>query len=135
MDIIFVKDYKSFIQNFGQKEKDNYVLNVSKLIKDKFSTKFIVPNKVQSFLLNYEIKKLLDKAITLKNDKYTKIVYLNSNLSAATVLNTIDFIEDEYSDFEFSYHLVNSEELGIEDLGESVKIINGDQPSSHSSPK
>lgn len=135
MDIIFVKDYKSFIQNFGQKEKDNYVLNVSKLIKDKFSTKFIVPNKVQSFLLNYEIKKLLDKAITLKNDKYTKIVYLNSNLSAATVLNTIDFIEDEYSDFKFSYHLVNSEELGIEDLGESVKIINGDQSSSHLSSK
>ncbi len=135
MDIIFVKDYKSFIQNFGQKEKDNYVLNVSKLIKDKFSTKFIVPNKVQSFLLNYEIKKLLDKAITLKNDKYTKIVYLNSNLSAATILNTIDFIEDEYSDFKFSYFLVNSEELGIEDLGESVKIINGDQSSPHSSPK
>jgi hypothetical protein len=135
MDIIFVKDYKSFIQNFGQKEKDNYVLNVSKLIKDKFSTKFIVPNKVQSFLLNYEIKKLLDKAITLKNDKYTKIVYLNSNLSAATILNTIDFIEDEYSDFKFSYFLVNSEELGIEDLGESVKIINGDHSSSHSSPK
>ncbi len=135
MDIIFVKDYKSFIQNFGQKEKDNYVLNVSKLIKDKFSTKFIVPNKVQSFLLNYEIKKLLDKAITLKNDKYTKIVYLNSNLSAATILNTIDFIEDEYSDFKFSYFLVNLEELGIEDLGESVKIINGDQSSPHSSPK
>lgn len=126
MDIIFVKDYRSFIQNFGQKEKDSYVLNVSKLIKDKFSTKFIVPNKVQSFLLNYEIKKLLDKAITLKNEKYAKIVYLNSNLSNATVLNTIDFIEGEYEDFAFSYFLVNSEELGITNLGDSVTIINGD---------
>lgn len=126
MDIIFVRDYKSFIQNFGQKEKDSYVLNVSKLIKDKFNTKFIIPNKVQSFLLNYEIKKLLDKAITLKKEKYTKIVYLNSNLSQSIVLNTIDFIEAEYSDFKFSYHLVNSEELGITDLGESVTIINCD---------
>jgi hypothetical protein len=126
IDIIFVRDYKSFIKNFGQKERDSYVLNVSKLIKDKFSTKFIVPNKVQSFLLNYEIKKLLDKAITLKNEKYSKIVYLNANLSTAVVLNTIDFIEAEYDEFLFSYFLVNSEELGITDLGDTVTIINGD---------
>lgn len=126
MDIIFVRDYKSFIQNFGKKEKDDYILNVSKLIKDKFSTKFIVPNKVQSFLLNYEIKKLLDKATTLKNEKYSRIVYLNSNLSATTVLNTIDFIGGEYPEFSFSYFLVNSDELDIDNLGEQVKIINED---------
>ena len=96
INIVFVKDYKSFILAFDKKDKSDYILNVSKLIKDKFNTKFIVPNKVQSFLLNYEIKKLLDKAITLKNDKYSRVIYLNSNLSITSILNTIDFINEEY---------------------------------------
>jgi hypothetical protein len=61
---------------------------------------------VQSFLLNYEIKKLLDKAITVKNEKYDQIIYLNSNLSTTTILNTIDFISDEYQDFEFKFSLI-----------------------------
>lgn len=107
MDIVFVKDYKSFIAVFKQKEKGDYILNVSKIIKDKFNTKFLVPNKVQSFLLNYEIKKLLDKAINLKNKKYSRIVYLNLNLSTTSILNTIEFINDEYSDFKFNYYLID----------------------------
>lgn len=106
ISIIFVKDYKSFILTFNKKDKSDYILNVSKLIKDKFSTKFIVPNKVQSFLLNYEIKKLLDKAITVKNEKYNRIIYLNSNISSTTILNTIDFISTDYPDFEFNYQLI-----------------------------
>lgn len=106
ISVVFVKDYKSFILTFSKKDKSDYILNVSKLIKDKFSTKFIVPNKVQSFLLNYEIKKLLDKAITVKNEKYSRIIYLNSNLSSTTILNTIDFVSDEYQDFEFNYSLI-----------------------------
>lgn len=114
IDIIFVRDYKSFISIFNKKDKSDYILNVSKLIKDKFNTKFIVPNRVQSFLLNYEIKKLLDKAITVKNEKYTRIIYLNSNLSITTILNTMDFINLEYSDFIFNYSLVNSIEYEIE---------------------
>lgn len=109
INIVFVKDYKSFISNFDKKDKGDYILNVSKLIKDKFNTKFIVPNRVQSFLLNYEIKKLLDKAITVKNEKYSRVIYLNSNLSTTTILNTIDFIESEYIDFTFKYSLVNCE--------------------------
>jgi hypothetical protein len=106
ISVVFVKDYKSFILTFNKKDKSDYILNVSKLIKDKFSTKFIIPNKVQSFLLNYEIKKLLDKAITVKNEKYDQIIYLNSNLSTTTILNTIDFISDEYQDFEFKFSLI-----------------------------
>lgn len=108
VSIVFVKDYKSFILTFNRKDRSDYILNVSKLIKDKFSTKFIVPNKVQSFLLNYEIKKLLDKAINVKNEKYSRIIYLNSNLSASVVLNTIDFITNEYPDFEFSYGIIST---------------------------
>jgi hypothetical protein len=108
VSIVFVKDYKSFILTFNRKDRSDYILNVSKLIKDKFSTKFIVPNKVQSFLLNYEIKKLLDKAINVKNEKYSRIIYLNSNLSASVVLNTIDFITNEYPEFEFSYGIIST---------------------------
>ena len=122
--IIFVKDYKSFIHSFKQKEKSDYILNVSKLIKDKFSTKFIVPNKVQSFLLNYEIKKLLDKAISLKNEKYDRIVYLNSNLSFTTILNTIDFIDSEYPEFVFEYSIIDSEDLELPEMEEKISIIN-----------
>ena len=80
ISLVFVKDYKSFILTFNKKDRSDYILNVSKLIKDKFSTKFIIPNKVQSFLLNYEITKLLDKAITVKNEKYNQIIYLNQKL-------------------------------------------------------
>jgi hypothetical protein len=93
VSIVFVKDYKSFILTFNRKDRSDYILNVSKLIKDKFSTKFIVPNKVQSFLLNYEIKKLLDKAINVKNEKYSRI---------------IDFITNEYPEFEFSYGIIST---------------------------
>jgi hypothetical protein len=107
IEVVFVKDYKSFILAFNKKDKSDYILNVSKLLKDKFSTKFLVPNKVQSFLLNYEIKKLLDKAISVKNEKYSRIIYLNSNLSATSVLNTIDFITNEYSEFSFKYRLIH----------------------------
>ena len=97
VSIIFVKEYKNFISAFERKSKEDYVLNVSKIIKDKFNTKFIVPNKVQSFLLNYEIKKLLDKAINIKNKKYTRVVYLNSNLSASIIMNTMAFVDEEYT--------------------------------------
>jgi hypothetical protein len=60
-------------------------------------------------MLVNEIKKLLDKAITVKNEKYTRIIYLNSNLSTMSILNTIDFIESEYLEFSFKYSLVNCE--------------------------
>ena len=125
ISVIFVKDYKSFILAFNKKEKSDYILNVSKLIKDKFNTKFMIPNKVQSFLLNYEIKKLLDKSINVKNEKYSKIVYLNSNLSESTILNTIDFISAEYQDFEFNYKLIvlSSDQEPIDILNESIQKI------------
>jgi hypothetical protein len=108
VSIIFVREYKNFISAFARKSKEDYVLNVNKIIKEKFKTKFIIPNKVQSFLVNYEIRKLLDKAISIKNKKYRRVVYLNSNLSSSVILNTIDFIEDEYQSIQFNYHIVES---------------------------
>ena len=117
VSIIFVKEYKNFISAFERKSKEDYVLNVSKIIKDKFNTKFIVPNKVQSFLLNYEIKKLLDKAINIKNKKYTRVVYLNSNLSASIIMNTMSFVDEEYTELKFSYFLVESKSLSDDPIG------------------
>ena len=60
LNVIFIREFRSFTSVYSKKGKDDYVLNVNKIIKDKFDSKFIVPNKVQSFLINYEIKKLLD---------------------------------------------------------------------------
>lgn len=111
VSIVFVREYKNFIGAFQKKSKEDYVLNVNKIIKEKFKTKFIVPNKVQSFLLNYEVKKLLDKAINIKNQKYKRVVYLNSNLSTSLILNTIDFIEDQYENLVFDFNLVKPKDL------------------------
>lgn len=114
ISIVFVREYKHFISSFQRKSKDDYVLNVNKIIKDKFKTKFIVPNRVQSFLLNYEIKKLLDKAINIKNKKYRQVIYLNSNISTPIILNTMTFIEEEYENLSFTYHLIESKSLDEE---------------------
>jgi hypothetical protein len=122
VSIVFVREYKSFISAFQKKSKEDYVLNVNKIIKEKFKTKFIVPNKVQSFLVNYEIKKLLDKAINIKNKKYRRVVYLNSNLSASTILNTVTFIEEEYSELKFIYYLIESKTLNEEEIDEISNI-------------
>ena len=123
VSIVFVREYKSFISAFQKKSKEDYVLNVNKIIKEKFKTKFIVPNKVQSFLVNYEIKKLLDKAINIKNKKYRSVVYLNSNLSASVILNTVAFIEEEYTDLKFTYHLIESGSPVEEEIGDIPRII------------
>ena len=108
--VIFVSEYKYFIRVFLKKTKEDYILNVSKIIKDKFNSKFIVPNKIQSFLLNYEIKKLLDKTLMTKSNKYKQIIYLNSNLSESTILNTVSFIEDEYPEILINYSVIETDD-------------------------
>lgn len=125
ISVVFVREYKYFIRVFEKKTREDYILNVSKIIKDKFKSKFIVPNKIQSFLLNYEIKKLLDKAINTKSKKYKRVIYLNSNLSESTILNTMDFINDEYTDFIFDYSIIEngSEEDPIRDIPELTRLI------------
>lgn len=122
VSIVFVREYRHFISAFNRKSKEDYVLNVSKIMKDKFKTKFIVPNKVQSFLLNYEIKKLLDKAINIKNKKYKRVIYLNSNLSTSSILNTISFIEDGYLGLVFSYQLIEPDNLNEDEIEELAQL-------------
>jgi hypothetical protein len=123
MEIVFVKEYKSFIFVFDKKSKEDYVLNVSKIIKDKFNTKFMIPNKVQSFILNYEIRKLLDKAIKIKNKKYKRVVYLNSQISSSTVSNAIHFIETEYPGLDLSFVLVKSKTVEEDDIPNDDKLV------------
>ena len=110
VNVVFVKEYRYYIHAFQKKSKEDYVLNVSKIIKEKFNTKFIVPNPVQSFLLNYEIKKLLDKAINIKNQKYSNVIYLNSNITYTSLLNTMQFIDLEYPDVDFTYKFIEYKE-------------------------
>lgn len=111
INIVFVREYKNFISVYSKKSREDYILNVSKIIKEKFDTKSVILNRVQSFLLNYEIKKLLDKAINIKNKKYKRVVYLNSNISASIIMNTMDLLEDEYPDHEFSFDLLESSDV------------------------
>jgi hypothetical protein len=124
LNVIFIREFRSFTSVYSRKGKDDYILNVNKIIKDKFDSKFIVPNKVQSFLINYEIKKLLDKAIHIKNEKYRNIVYLNSNISISTIRNAMHFINSEYYPINFTYELIEPKEFDGDGLDkiENLKI-------------
>lgn len=116
LNIIFIREFRSFTALHSKKGKEDYILNVNKIIKDKFNSKFIIPNKVQSFLINYEIKKLLDKAIYIKNEKYKNIIYLNSNLSITVIENAMQFIKDEYYPIGFNFTLIEPREFDNEGL-------------------
>jgi len=111
LNIIFIREFRSFSSIYSKKSKEDYILNVNKIIKDKFESRFITPNKVQSFIINYEIKKLLDKAINIKNQKYKKIVYLNSNLSVSLIQNAMEFISEEYHPIKFNFSLIEPKEF------------------------
>ncbi len=107
LDVVFIKEFKFFIKKYDKKQKEDYLLNVNKIIKDKFNTKFLVPNPVQSFLLNYEIKKLLDKAVNIKNQKYTRIIFLNSTITFGGIQNNIEFLDKEYLNVKFNYIMID----------------------------
>lgn len=121
IEVVFVKEHKFFIKKYEKKSKSDYMLNINKLIKDKLNSKFIVPNKIQAFVLNYEIKKLLDKAINIKNNKYSRIIYMNSDLSISGISNTIDFLDSEYEYVEFFYRVIDMREDFLE---EDIKRLN-----------
>jgi hypothetical protein len=101
IELIFVRDLKQFVELFSKKQKCDYLLNVTKIIKDKFGYDIVIPNKIQTFLITYEIKKLLDKAVNVRNKKYTRIIYVNSNLNLTVIKNTIDFLTIAYPNIEF----------------------------------
>lgn len=107
IEIYFVKDLRAYTDRFGKKSKSEYVLNVNKIIREKLEADFVVPNKTQAFLLNYEIRKLIDKVINAKSKKYTRLVYLNHNLDYAVALTTIDFLINTYLTIDFDCSLLD----------------------------
>ena len=107
LQIIFVKDQRQFVQVLQKKCKSDYLLNVNKIIREKFEQDILVPNKIQSFLINYEIKKLIDKAVNVRNRKYQRIIYVNSSISTNTILNTVDFLNSAYDDVIFDPLLID----------------------------
>lgn len=115
LEIIFVKDQRQFIQTFNKKQKCDYLLNVNKIIKEKFDHEILVPNKIQAFLINYEIKKLIDKAVNVRNRKYNRIIYVNAGLSISNINNTIKFLSSSYSTISFVPKLIDLD-LDIGDL-------------------
>lgn len=109
LTIVFVRDYKTFVENFSKKCKSDYVLNINKIVKEKFQTEIFIPNKVQAFLLNYEISKLIDKVIKIKNQKYSRLIYLNTELSPTGILNSINFLKTTYEWVEFDFTVIDPE--------------------------
>ena len=118
LEIIFVKDQKQFILAFSKKQKCDYLLNVNKIIRDKFDQDIVVPNKIQSFLINYEIKKLIDKAVNVRNRKYNRIIYVNSSLNPSTINNTIKFLGAAYATIKFAPTAVDLDS----ELGKTIGI-------------
>ena len=107
LTIVFVRDYKTFVEHLTKKCKSDYVLNINKIVKEKFQTEIFIPNKVQAFLLNYEISKLIDKVIKIKNQKYSRLIYLNTELSPTGILNSINFLKTTYTWVEFDFTVID----------------------------
>ena len=110
LTIVFVRDYKTFVEHFSKKSKSDYVLNINKIVKEKFQTEIFIPNKVQAFLLNYEISKLIDKVIKIKNQKYSRLIYLNTELSPTGILNSINFLQTTYNWVEFDFTVIDPDQ-------------------------
>lgn len=124
INVYFIKEYKFFFNKNNKKSPVDYILNIDKVIEEKTNgIPPIVFNNVQTFMLNYEIKKLLDKAITIVNEKYDNIIYINSNMTSGGVLNIIGHLENTYCGYSFNYVLLDREnEFG--DLSERSNKIN-----------
>ena len=73
INIIFAKEFKYAINKNYKKHKHDYVLNVNKLKNNLYNGFPIVFNKVQAFLLNYEIRKMFNKALNIPNKKYNTV--------------------------------------------------------------
>lgn len=110
INVYFIKEYKFFFNKNNKKNPVDYVLNVDKVIDEKMQgAPPLVFNSVQTFMLNYEIKKLLDKVITIANEKYDNIVYINGRMSSNGVLNVIGHLEKSYPDYQFNYVLLDKD--------------------------
>lgn len=123
IEIYFIKDYKNYVDNFGKKAKSEYVLNINKLIREKMDSDFAVPNKYQSFLLNYEIRKLIDKVINIKNKKYTRVIYQNYNLDYHIAEATLKLLQTFYPQITFEPFILESDNEFESFADREIKIV------------
>lgn len=122
LEILFVRDQKQFINKFNKKAKSDYLLNINKILKEKFEQDIVVPNKIQAFLINYEIKKLIDKAVNVRNRKYSRIIYVNHNLSLTSIINTLEFLNQSYSTVQFFAKVLDPEDEFENDRQDIVRV-------------
>jgi hypothetical protein len=123
INVFFVKEYKLFFNKHNKKSPVDYVLNVDKIVEEKIVNPPIVFNSIQTFLLNYEIKKLLDKAITIVNEKYDNIVYINTMLNSSCVLNVVNYLGTTYADYSFKYVLLDKEDEFVDAANASKGVL------------
>ena len=109
INVYFIREYKFFFNKNNKKRSTDYVLNVDRVIEEKMRTTSILFNHVQTFMLNYEIKKLLDKSITITNEKYDNIVYINSRMVSGSVMNVVGHLEKTYPNYRFNYVLLDKD--------------------------
>lgn len=119
MEILFSR-YNKFVYNkYNKKTKDEYVLNIDKIVKNKMNGTLMVMNKYQAFILNYEIVKLLQKVMNSSTIKYKKIVYVNQDMGVGSILNLKNLVEEKYPDVKFDYKIIYDED--DEDMVDAVK--------------
>lgn len=125
IDIFFTKKHKYF-NKLDLPKSNNYILNINSLMKEKLNTEFFVMNKIQSFVLNIEIKKCIDRSINLKNGKYDNLIYINENMNITSVLNMIRFIEATYKNIKFKYNVIDDSGSfkEIKEKRKDIKLVN-----------
>lgn len=122
MELIFTRYNKYVYNKYNKKQSDEYILNIDKLMKSKLDENISVLNVYQTFILDYEIMRLLSKII---GKTYNKIVYVNQNLSVTYILNMISLLEKKYPDETFKYTIYYDEDdLGIVDTVSKERDFN-----------
>lgn len=113
--------YKHIINKNRPKLKTDYILNVDKILTDKIECTSTILNRNQSFLLNYEIVKYLNKICKNDTNKYDDIIYVNKNLTSSSVINLYKMLNKSYNNIEFNYILYVSD---LSDILDSIDNIN-----------
>lgn len=127
IQVVFTKEHKYVFNKDNRKEKNDYLLNVNKIKKSLFDDLPIILNKTQVFVLNFEVQKMFNKALTIANQKYTNIIYINSDLNNIILSNIITYLDKNYTrDIQFSYVLFDKllEFDNVDINANRFKIIN-----------
>lgn len=124
MLITFTDYYKKYTQLYGKNWSADYLLFVNKIIREKVGTNFIIPNERQKFVVNYEIKKLINKAINTRSNKYNNIVYVYSNIKSNAINSLMNYLIHNYPQLDFSVLLIGLDDIIInEDIYNKLQFV------------